>query len=409
LALVPGSLPDGSDSRVIASEPYRAKVNVLGRADLKIQSSWGRAVYDPLATSATESMINSPLGLTEGENGMIYFFDGLNNVIRKVDPNGQISWVAGHPGAPRVAGPDLDRLNGTTPVSFADAFLDGTQYTIGYRLHLHYMSGTHSLILGDGNTGRIRSLNLDQKLIRSPLMGTNRWSVWGLAVTPPGAATQGIVASRYRPSGLFASQIFWTSLADDANSTRMIGNDNPKCTDTRNPYCSPLEAPVPGVAINSNLSGIVIATAMDTEMNYYFADPGRGAILATATTPAVPAVPSGFYKIDQAGNLTRFLSGTSIQSIALFEDADGSKHFFSSDGSERLKYFSIAAGTGVATAPKALCLPGAYLNSAFYLAPTTGVHERNLLISDTKNNRILKYYIRDSKGDLALNFNASCK
>jgi hypothetical protein len=168
----------------------------------------------------------------------------------------------------------------------------------------------------------------------------------------------------------------------------MIGSDDPDCNYITNPNCWTEAAPVEGLAVNSYLNSRIVATAVDSKLNYYFSD-----------------MNNKLYRIDAAGNLKILLSGWGITTMTLFEDADGTIHFFTTNGTS-LRHFSLASGAGQASAVDTLCVQGGYFNGASQI---NKLNDGNLIISDTQNNRIIKYYIRDRQGALALNSSKSCK
>ncbi len=80
-----------SAHRVIRVEPDGSYRTIAGT---------GKAGYSGDGGPATAAQLNRPIGIAFDRDGNLYIADSLNNRVRKVDPNGIISTVAGtgHPG-----------------------------------------------------------------------------------------------------------------------------------------------------------------------------------------------------------------------------------------------------------------------------------------------------------------------
>ena len=56
----------------------------------------GSAGFSPDGTAAIKSQINSPAGLDISKNGILYFSDTGNRLLRRINKNGQIETIAGN-------------------------------------------------------------------------------------------------------------------------------------------------------------------------------------------------------------------------------------------------------------------------------------------------------------------------
>ena len=70
-------------------------VPALWSASIHTIAGTGQAGYSGDGGLATEAQIKGPFGVLKGPDGGLYICDTYNHVIRRMDPNGNITTVAG--------------------------------------------------------------------------------------------------------------------------------------------------------------------------------------------------------------------------------------------------------------------------------------------------------------------------
>ena len=70
-------------------------VPALWSASIHTIAGTGQAGYSGDGGPATEAQIKGPFGVLKGPDGGLYICDTYNHVIRRMDPNGTITTVAG--------------------------------------------------------------------------------------------------------------------------------------------------------------------------------------------------------------------------------------------------------------------------------------------------------------------------
>jgi len=354
--------PGGISGTIYVSDTGHSRVLKLNNdSGLSYAGKWGRDVYNSSDTIATQAMVNNPFGLASDPNGNVYFLDTLNGVLRKIDSSGKIALVSGKPGSITQIVP-----GGFEEVPFDQAQFFTLSFTYGYSFFLKYSPWDNSLYLADGGFAeRFRQFNLSTGKVRafafperSPFAFTLRAPQ--ISETQP-SITYGSVGT-INPT---SSRIF-----------RMDGT--PARVQTQIAGSGPLTPAQESDNALSVPSGIPRGSGYDSAGNYFFSD---GGIIWKIT-------PDG--KIRQVASL-----GAYISDFYLLEQ--GGKHlFFALVDWQKVKFFGLEDGI-----QKNLCMPGGFLNNP---AAINVASDGNLIISDTYNSRVLKYYILDANKDLVMSF-----
>lgn len=65
--------------------------------NLAIQETWGRAVFNDAEMNPVTSALNYPSGLAVAPDNSIYFFERYTSIIRKITPDGRLQFTGGRP------------------------------------------------------------------------------------------------------------------------------------------------------------------------------------------------------------------------------------------------------------------------------------------------------------------------
>lgn len=354
---------------LIGAEASNSRLTVLN-TDLSLQVNYGRPVYNAADTVATEAMINNPDSVVQAKNGDVYITEPLSHIIRKIDNSGKISLVAGTPGK-------TGTMADTASVGF-DAFAyNGLAFTNGFRYGLTYDPVQDRLFFIDGSTMRIRQMDLATKQVSTygPAVpkftaAQDSWAPYSSAIAPANVASRDLIVYRGNPYYPNIGAIVKSYSSTSSQVVAGTGSVGLVAT---------------GSALSTALPNFVTGSTIDSRSNYYFTGSGS----------------YGTYKVDGATKVVSKMSSLGGYSVQVVEDASAN-HLFLGQTSALANVKIAANGTITSTT---LCLPGTFLNRAIQIAIAT---DGNLLIADSKNDRILKYFIRDSSGALKL-FDQACK
>ena len=143
-------------SVVLLSLPLSLKGQVINTfAGSGSSGTWGS--YSGDGGPATAATLNQQVNIALDKKGNLYIADDYNQCIRKVDPSGIITTVAGTPGVWGFAGdggPATAALFNSPEYLAIDTF--GNLYVIdasSYRIRKIDTAGTITTIAGNGTTG----------------------------------------------------------------------------------------------------------------------------------------------------------------------------------------------------------------------------------------------------------------
>lgn len=354
-------------SRIIFSESNNSRLTVIDPAGALLVN-YGRPVYDQNDTRAIDAMVNNPDSVIQSKNGDIYFSEPLSGVIRKVDNEGKISLVTGKAGS-NASISDLS--------IGLDAFTySGLSMTYGGRYSMSYNSTSDEIYFSEGYTSKMWSLNLNKKTaqqiapMRSRTSHPDSWAAFATLVTATPTEKKLLVyrSNPYYPNNGVAIQAYEPTTG--ASST-IVGNKS-----VGNPT-------IGAKALETSLPLAVNAMVMDSSMNIYFSGS------------------SGVFKVDANTGIISQLVTRSFSGLQVVEDGK-TLHLIGISG---VSLYDIKIENGKTAVLTQLCFPGSTLNRGIQLAQST---DGNLLVADSRNDRIIKYFIRDRHARLTL-LDQSCK
>ncbi|MBX7232222.1 MAG: hypothetical protein K1X29_09075 [Bdellovibrionales bacterium] len=340
--------------------------------DFTTTSRFGRALFLESDTDAQSAVLGNPVAISEDTQGNIYVFEALNNVIRKISPNNQIKLFAGQP----------DGL--TTPIDYGSPLqnlrLNGGDYESGYRFQMAFDEKKNIIYLGDGINHSINQLKLNDStyskldLTTSTLSNGNpdSFPVFGLAIDNTASDTKLWVyrANRYSPYGAAGMEL--SNLEGSLTQRQLFGNQN-------------IGSPDPNFVIDPSL-GKPESIAIDSAGLLYFVNNGS------------------LWKYGKSLGLKKLINGGQNATSLVAINENLVTHIVSAN-SNTLKHISFDASDKVVT-NETLCVPGSFVNNPGQMIVA---HDGNLLIADSNNNRVLKYYIRSASGGLQFVNSTSCK
>lgn len=340
--------------------------------DFTAISRFGRPLFLESDTNAQNAVLGNPVAISEDTQGNIYVFEALNNVIRKISPNNEIKLFAGQP----------DGL--TTPIDYGSPLqnlkLYGGDYESGYRFQMAFDEKKNIIYLGDGINHSINQLKLNDltysklDLTTSGLSNDNpdTLPIFGLAIDNTSMDTKLWIyrANRYSPYGAAGMEL--SNLEGVLTQRQMFGNQN-------------IGNPDPNFVLEPTL-GKPESIAIDNVGSLYFVSNGS------------------LWKYGKSLGLKKLINGGQGATSLVAINENLITHIVSAN-SNVLKHISVDASDKIVT-NETLCVPGSFVNNPGQIIVS---RDGNLLIADSNNNRILKYYIRSASGDLQFVNSTSCK
>jgi|GEM_PF-3406000 len=378
---------------IYLAETYRSRVVAYTDAYTRILTV-GRPVYVENEPNALQAMVGQPDGVVATPDGRLIYVDSLNNVVRSVsEDGGVITTLLGAPSKSIFSQPS------NTP--FSEVTIDGRQSSRNsYNMDLlgSFSDGREIVYLGTGARRSVIALDLAQgtaNQVVPPTLenvteldgGSRAFAVSGMALEP----TSG---------GLFLSR------------TYHLGDNQPTHANYTGFLTRALVVGSSPIAPETYFAG-----DLSQGVENFDQEAGNSVVDAPKDDLVIRKSPSlkisdgilysgsyGLSALDLESQTYKTLiidgkSDAGIQQFEVFSEGD-TDHIVYRQG-EGLKAISIQksalkSGTGsVEVASKQLCLPGTFLNNAKHFAKG---HQGNLIISDSWNGRILKYFINSTDG-----------
>lgn len=346
-----------ADPVIYAASTSQSKLNRL-TSSLQLQGRFGREQFYKSDRVATTSTITDPSAPTEDSAGNIYFFEPLQNIVRKVSADGNISVAIGVPKSDPSVQPEIEI---TPSLSW---LLDGSAYAIGYFLEVLFEPLSNSLLISNGSRGAIGMVKLSDG---STQLGGN--STHTTYLSPYGAPifaiginnTQAFVA-RFLTVTPFGGTIESFDLANFSQApSRKVGDTS-------------YGAAKAGTALSTPLYNVT-AQAFDSKGRYYFSE-------------------NSLFRLEN-NSIVKIASGKGYISMAIIDD-DAKSYVFGTTRNGLSLVVLNESGTVVDEAN--LCLPGTALSSP----KISKARDGSLLISDVENNRVLKALLKNAAGKIDL-------
>ncbi len=387
-----GVYVDEVSSEIYLSESYRSQIGVYDLA-MNFKYYIGRSIYEEDEPDALKAMIGQAHGLVETPDDELVYIDSVSHSVRKVASDGKrITTLTGG-----LSNDSYEDFTGSR--TFDEFTFNGTGSTSnGYNLNLFgdFRNGNQNILMSVSE-GSLYNLDLKARSVDSVLNRSER-HISELSNTSINARLYGFAVNE-NTGQLLVSKAFNTARtsADINGFAGYITSSNLQNKSLASPevlYAGDLSIKDsnslrvnPGNYVNnSNLSTYLGRTVRFSNDSMAYAAGGYLQILNLDTN----RTKSVYLKSDPTVSFTP-------QYIEVVPDGDDDLIFYIRG--TRLSYVRInreqAQNTNdtILVEPQELCLPGTFLNNAQYLKKA---NDGNLLISDTENGRILKYFIMSS-------------
>ena len=362
---------DASGNLYIAdSLDNRVRKVVIATGIITTIAGTGVAGFSGDGSAAVDAQINSPGSVATDSAGNVYFTDVNNEVIRKVDTNGNISTIAG---TPLLEGSKGDRGPATSA-----------------QLGLHVGSGlavdaAGNVYVADSYNCAIREVTVSNGNIAT-VVGTN-----GLCGNlgdgfPPTSALL------YYPFGIALDSSGNLYIADTYNHeirevsaktgliTRIAGNK------------SPGSAGDGGPAISATLN-YPLGVAVDAAGNVYIADTSNNEVreITAGTTPTINTIAGGLKQGGGFSGDTGLATSGQLNAPASIAVNSSGSVYIDDLSNNRIRYVSQGLINEVAGADHAQG-DGGKATAGYLFFPQTIAEDSagNLYIADTNNNEIRK-------------------
>lgn len=351
---------------------------VLKYQGFTLVDSFGRNTYNSGDNDALTAMINVPNGIAEDPSGNIYVFEALTDVVRKFDSSGHLTLFAGKPFTSTAPSAQVGKTS-------ANALLAGESYASGYKFPMLYDDANSRLVLGLGATGEILYLptNPSQTVTRlsaAPMAATsitstdlnkldgtpdkNMWPVFDMHWLGSQLLVDRVLTVvPYREQLIsYSGNTATALLGNELTPSSLDLNGGSNSTYTGAPLSVALASTQPTAILNNQI---------------YLSNAG-GILVDNGTN------------VSQVANIT-----SQFRNFDITTDSAGRKFLIGTQGNDMKAAVIYPDG---AAKSFTLCMPGSFTSSSFVkLSRDTN----SLLISDTGQRRILRYYLR-SNGNVVL-------
>lgn len=352
---------------------------VLKYQGLSVVDTFGRNTYNATDNDALTSMINIPNGIAEDPSGNIYVFEAMTDVIRKFDSSGHLSLFAGKPFTSSAPSAQVGKTS-------ANALLAGESYASGYQFPMAYDDANSRLALGLGATGEVLFLPTNPaqtvtRLTAAPMPTTsltasdfngldeptdkNLWPIYDLHYL----GTQ-LVAERVLTVVPYRVQIIGYN---GNTATPLIGNE---LADTYS------------LDLNGGNNSVFTGAPLSVALSYY----QPSAVLNNQ----IYLTNAGGILLDNGSSVSQLSNiASQFTNFDMTTDSAGRKFLIGTKSNDMKAAVIYPDGTAKAFT---LCMPGSFTSASFVKMSRDG---NSLLISDTGQRRILRYWLR-SNGNIVL-------
>lgn len=385
------------------ADDYSSRIFIADN-QLNIHLKLGRPTYSSLDLLAESATLSRPQGIVQTSSGNTYFVDMLNQLIRKVDINGQISTVAGNVNAavqtPKsYTGEDFSAFEfGLISDSagggfmYLDAFFD--QSSKSDKLFLADRSVVQRLDVKTKKVKTIAGTPVAASYLTRNTSPIEEWALGGIQLIKASGGQRSLMMNRnlrYNSAtrdslryGLMTS-LSLDGSSDPASKEAVIMGD----ANVEYGAATAGGASIP-LILSSGFDLPVYGISSIREDSSGFAFFSGGGFYATRVNDSNHATHK--IKVNK--------SGVILSAFEMYEEGN-IRHIFGLSGNS-LIYFKfdvrgLFGSEGLSVTTERLCLPGTFWNNPRGITSTV---DGNLLISDESNARILKYFIRDSAGKI---------
>ena len=389
-----GVYVDEVSDEIYLSESYKSQVGVYDRA-MNFKYYIGRSTYEEDEPDALKAMIGQAHGLVETPDNELVYIDSVSHTVRKIDSEGKrITTLLGGPD--KGIYEDINASKSFDEFTFSGATLTNNSYNMN--LVGDFRNGNRNILM-NASQGSLYNLNLNTSSV-DPILNRSDRHISELSSTTFFSKVYGFAVNE-NTGKLLVSKAFNTARAS-ADINGFVGYitsstlQNKTLASPEILYAGDLSISDRGIRVNP---GQYID---NKDLNTYV---GR---TIRFSNDSLAYVAGGYLQIlnletDRSKSVYLKNSPTTIFRPHYFEIVpDGEDDLIFYIIGRRLSYVRIkrdqAQNTNetVLVEPQTLCLPGTFLNRAQYIKRS---NDGNLLISDTENGRILKYFIMN-RGNL---------
>lgn len=395
-----------SSNKFWISEVNKSQILLIDETG-QVHQTYGREPYNENDVRAVSATLNNPMGVATDNDDNIHFIDSLNGVIRTIKPDGTIELLSGMPGQFNEEGviPSSDWQNVATVEYYTKGLLEGPDYRYPLRYwfetdRLYFTSGL-GMLPYTGPPQRFYELDLTSKKVRA-LSGyevqtpNNEPSfVYNFTLSEPvNEQIPSVVLAKGRlldPITSYIGRLY----PPTGVSSILAGNGQ----QTNHPQ--------EGVASEVSVGWPLAVRIFDGEV--YFTGLNGKLMKIFRTRLTTGSQVTYRTRIQQVGH---FLTTVNDMEILRYREGDS---FYTSDRNSTTNFSDGNHVIGLTDSGlihlhllasnsrrRKLCFQGSFLNNPRSL--TLSYNDRFLIISDTYNGRIIKYQIRDEKGNLILPF-----
>ena len=317
--------------------------------------------------------MNVPEGIAEDASGNTYFFEALTSIIRKLDSAGHLSLFSG---TPFVTGGAAAQVGKTS----ASVLLNGDSYNSGYQFPMVYDDANARLIVGEGSSGDILYLPISASQTVSMLTPSNS--------LPANTITSSDLSHLSESSDKNAWPIFDLHLNGSQLIAERILTVVPFRTQIIS-YSGGVAAPFLGnewtpFSLN-NTGAATTYTGAPTSIALAYSQP-------MALLNGVPYLSNNGGTLVSNGSAVSQLSGVTsfFTAFDMTTDAANNKFMIGVNGNTMRGLVLYPDGS---VKSYDLCMPGSFPSAVFVKMSRDG---NSLLISDTKQRRVLRYYLRSN-------------
>jgi hypothetical protein len=405
-----GDLPEFYISVSTLSQIYHVQFDVATVIEII-----GRNIYNPSEPVATQAIIGQPEGMVQDSvNGDTYFFDSMNDVVRKISSVGTnpITLISGTPGFtqsqdnsghPLLPQPGASPQTGSIYNGLSAFTANGSFPMAGI-----FSGSTKMLYLSEGRVGQIHQLDITNNVVQTiagvytnkqSKLTVDSWDGQALAIAKTSTG-QSLLDLRFCPyadcSSPAGTSYYFTGFLSEMNLPSPVQDSEVQVGGLLNTVNTP--------NVGTSKSGTAASQIKFQNGTTMRVDSLNNLYLAAGAFYMFPVSSSG--SLSPVINISVDGGNFSPGYFEMFPDNNGKDRvliYLSGPNLCTVRIPNVAqitptnVPTGIVS--QQLLLPGTFLKKVKSMTPT---NDGNLLISDASNGRILEYFIHNSQGQLDL-------